>query len=355
MYYAGFFSLGKCFWDPKTKSFGPKRYSPSQNWCYQAAMPAYAQAVSSSYADLLFEEGSHLVLANFPASYPHGTYPSVFGPVSTMTASPWLWSGAPNRIAVARKAASKEQYVIAATIERKSNQVGNSLAQVNASILLPTSPDSTAGINTKHLQFEIRLQGSVYIYDATSAGAPKFYQIDGWHEVAHPSYWSKHSAVEAEIFRTHLQENSVIHTELPPGTTSGDFRTFTTFVAVGGDADGRTMPRLVYDVSPASWVWLRVRLSTVYAREAGSATAVRIGSSTTQVASTLTASEEWGWRRVSSNASQQAELLLEISGAAIDLDRLIVTDDEAFAAEATNGFNGVPLKVDDDEGIRLGN
>jgi hypothetical protein len=321
-YYAGFFSLGTPF-------------SPSENWCFQAAMPAYSQAVSSSYADVLFEDGSHPVLAGFQGAYIAGRE-NTFGPNPAVSASPWLWAGAPNRIAVARKAAAKQLYVIAGAVERKSNQMGNSRAVVNVSILLPTGP---MGAGSTRLQFEVRLQGSVYVYDAT-ASKPKFYQIDAWHEAQHPSFWSRHSVVEAEVFRTHLRNHLAIHTEVPARALVGDYRVFTSFVATCNIGASQ----LVYDVEPASWVWLRVRLSTICEREARTTTtSVRVGHRT--AASFVLPDARWTWRRVyTNNAEAAAELLLEIGGQQMDLDRLIVTSDDNFSPVA---MSAVPLRTDD--------
>lgn len=317
-YYAGFFSLGVPF-------------SPSQNWCYQAAMPAYAQAISSSYADILFDDASRPVLAGFQGAYQPGREPT-FGPNAPVSSSPWLWAGAPNRIAVARKASSsKELYVIAGAVERKSNQQGNSRAVANASVLLPTG--SGAEKADRKLQFEVRLQGSVYVYDAT-VPQPKFYQIDGWHEPQHPSYWSSHRNVEAELFRGHLRGNrTLIHTEVPQGTPAGDYREFTTFVATcGGNVGNET--HLVYDVPPGRWIWLRMRVSRacafdVQAAEGASPTEVRVGG---KIASVWVSVDEWEWTRVvDGSRSSQSELRLALAGAAVDVDRLIATDDNDFS------------------------
>ena len=330
-YYTGFFSVGAPF-------------PPSENWCYQAAIPAYSQAISSNYADLLFEDGSHPVLAGAQGSYSAG-HEATFGPNPTVSTSPWLWAGAPNRIAVARKAAAKELYVIAGAVERKSNQVGNARAAVNVSILLPTggsvneSGSAVAAVESR-LQFEVRLQGSVYVYDASAPHAPAFYQIDAWHEASHPSYWSQHSTVEAEVFCTHLshlredlRENPkrrAIYTEVPPGTAVGDYRVFTTFVATCAVQESQ----LVYYVRPASWVWLRVRLSTVCAPSAESPattpTVARVGGNRPHV---VHAGSNWTWIRISAGTRipGQSQLLLSVGGSALDLDRFIVTDDAYFS------------------------
>lgn len=307
-------------------------------------MPAYSQALSSTYADLLFEDGSHPVLAGFQGAYNGNAMAArrAFGPNPAVSASPWLWAGAPNRIAVARKAAAKELYVIAGAVERKSNQMGNSIANVNVNVLLPTGSGPTA--ESSRLQFEIRLQGSVYVYDATQPTKPKFYQIDAWHEAQHPSFWSKHSVIEAEVFRTHLRNNLAIHTEVPAGTLVGDYRAYTSFVATCSIGASH----LVYDVKPASWVWLRVRLSTVCERDASASTThVRVGHTAAAPFVILVQDTEWTWRRVSAIATgsrrQQAELPLEIGGQQVDLDRLIVTDDEGFSPVGLNGLPATPF------------
>ena len=58
----------------------------------------------------------------------------------------------------------------------------------------------------------------MYVYDKTQ-NPPVFYQLDGWHEVTHPDWWSRNFSLEAELFDSPV--NSTIKTEVPLGTLPG--------------------------------------------------------------------------------------------------------------------------------------
>ena len=76
-FYTGFFSLGAPF-------------PPSQNWCWQAMMPVYAQAMATQWADFLYAGSLVEATANTTmAPYQPG--------------SPLLWAGSPNVLATARR------------------------------------------------------------------------------------------------------------------------------------------------------------------------------------------------------------------------------------------------------------
>jgi hypothetical protein len=51
----------------------------------------------------------------------------------------------------------------------------------------------------KKIKVKARRQGSVYVYSEES-NQPVFYQIDGWHQYMHPSFWSKNILLEAELY-----------------------------------------------------------------------------------------------------------------------------------------------------------
>ena len=122
---------------------------------------------------------------------------------------------------------------------------------------------------------------------------------------------------------------------MPQGTSTGDYREFTTFVATCGGIVGNET-RLVYDVLPGRWIWLRMRVSRacafdVQAAGSGSPTIVRVGG---KIASLWLSVDEWDWTRVfAGSRSSQSELRLAIAGAAVDVDRLITTDDDDFSPQ----------------------
>jgi hypothetical protein len=67
----------------------------------------------------------------------------------------------------------------------------------------------------------------------------------------------------------------------------------------------------------------------VQAAEGASPTEVRVGG---KIASVWVSVDEWEWTRVvDGSRSSQSELRLALAGAAVDVDRLIATDDNDFS------------------------
>lgn len=207
-FYTGFFSLGQPF-------------PPVRNWIWQAATPAYAQAVTSLYSDVLF---SGRMLA--------------------------LEVGAGGRAAVVRKHSTMPVYVIALAAERNSNIKGNCKDASNVTVCV-TGTNATAAWN---ITLETRLQGSVYMIDRSSSdsdlGAPKVVQLDGWHGSRHPSDWPQEVVIESELIdlmhqhdggrgRSTAAETMLerAQTERPSDAAVvtpdlGDFSAFTSFVSL---------------------------------------------------------------------------------------------------------------------------
>jgi hypothetical protein len=185
-YYAGFFSLSSPFPIPA-------------NWVWQAAIPGYAQAITSQYADLFFD--SEVLRGDLYSAW---TLEPSAGPLLGYS----LWAGAPNRIAMARKHASKPVFVVTVSIQRYSNVKNSSMETANVTIRIPGT--------TIDLQVEARRQGSTYVLDDTTGTSPKLIQLDGWHEATHPYHWNRHLIIEAEMFTGFLkggQLNSAIGTD----------------------------------------------------------------------------------------------------------------------------------------------
>ena len=170
-FYTGFFSLRQPFQNP-------------QNWCWQAMMPSYAQALLSVAAPFVFE-GS-LVLNDENTTFAmddDGTQ-----------ASPLLWAGAPNVVALARAHAGA--FLIVCTAQRLSNAKGNLAANGGkgrpgfaSRLVLPAAAAAAAGAPPT-VELFCRPQGSVYVY-AKNATTGDFglTQIDEWHGAGHPLAW----------------------------------------------------------------------------------------------------------------------------------------------------------------------
>jgi len=178
-------------------------------------MPAFAQAVLLSQAADFFYRGD-LIMAD--ANTTAG--------VSGKTPSPWLWAGQPNILAVARRVDGAVLLTLA--IQKSSNAAHNVASYtVLASVGIPGLPTP--------LSVTARLQGSVYVYrNDTAQPTPVLYQLDGWHEATHPSYWPTQSRqIEAEVFEGHLTRShaEALCTELGVDAASAtDFGAFTTYV-----------------------------------------------------------------------------------------------------------------------------
>lgn len=188
----------------------------SGQWCWQGMMPSYAQAVLLTQAAEFFYAGE-MVMADVNSTS------AISGGAS---ASPWLWAGQPNVVAVARK--FDDAFLLTLAVQRYSNAALN-LARPDVSVSL-TVPGISRSLNVV-----ARLQGSVYVFrNDTGGSAPVLYQLDTWHQATHPSYWPTETVhVEAELFEGHLGRDSsvVIHTDLgPTALHTHDFRKFATYV-----------------------------------------------------------------------------------------------------------------------------
>ncbi len=207
-------------------------YQNPMNYVWEMAMPGYAQAISSRYEDL-FRNGS---LMN--------------GDVAGINNQPGysFYAGDPRKLVVARKHNTLNKYAITGTIQPISNQQGN--AEVASS--------ATVNIDGNQLIFNIRRQGSTYIFDNTVTTAPVFYQLDEWHETSHPYFWDKTFKLEAELF-DNSNSNVVIKTEVPVGAKKGDFTNFTSYITfnTATTAEFNFTPRGT--ASSNYYVWVRAR------------------------------------------------------------------------------------------------
>ncbi len=225
-YYTGYFSLSSPFPD-------------SKNWIWQSVMPAYAQAVTSRYEDFL-RNGS-LMDGDVANSYTNPTAPGYS-----------FWAGDLRKLVVVRKHNSINKYAITGTVQPNSNMVGNAEEESIAKIYL----------DGQYVSFKVRRQGSTYIYDKSNAASPVFYQLDAWHENTHPSRWSKDFNLEGELFDNTNSQVS-IKTQVPSGTTAGDFTNYTSYVAWPDNTPNPTP--VEYTFTPRSgsnnelYVWVRAR------------------------------------------------------------------------------------------------
>ncbi|MDX2246689.1 MAG: LamG-like jellyroll fold domain-containing protein [Bacteroidia bacterium] len=223
-FYTGFFN----------ESQWPNLAHP-RNYAWQAVMPVYAQAVTSRYEDVL-RNGNVLKNTEGVPIIRH-------------------WAGDPRILVTVRKHDTKPLYIIAGNINPNSNFKGNVEDKKTAVIEL----------DGQKLQFEVRRQGSVYVYDKTVAGTPVFYQLDTWHEAGHPALWSKNFLFEAEVFDK--TKSGEVRTETA-SSIDGDYASFTSYwtpTSGKGCAEYVFEPRTTEQQS----LYLRLRLRSADGKPTG--------------------------------------------------------------------------------------
>ena len=256
-----------------------------RGYAWQAVIPPYSQAVSSRYEDIL-RNGSLLagdMIDN--SNYAYGiNQPIPYYQFST---------GATNKVVVIRKKDTANKYAITGTIQNSSNTINST----------PLIDDAQITLNGQTLKFKVRRQGSTYIYDNTNTSAPVFYQLDGWHENAHPWYWSKDFNFEAELYDNTTTAYN-IKTTVPAGTSAGDYRSFTSFITFP-DAQTSFTP-IEYTFTPrvaptTYYLWVKMR-----SRVNGATTGVTVSVDNTNTKTISCAADTiWKWYRIDA-ASQQA-------------------------------------------------
>ncbi len=257
------------------------------SYTWQAAMPAYAQAITSRFEDLLrngFLMDGDVGNTNVNPNAPGYAFKA----------------GDLRKLVVIRKHNTQNKYAITGTIQPNNNMVGNAELEGNASITL----------NGQSLKFKIRRQGSTYIYDNTIPSSPVFYQLDEWQEASHPIRWSKDFSVEGEMY-DNTTPTFVIKTTVPAGTPAGDFTNYTSFVTYN-DTSAVLNP-MAYTFTPRDasnstyYLWIRARsrggVST------GASIAVDNGTALNISCITDTA---WTWYRYDA-CSQQAVKFMNLS------------------------------------------
>ncbi len=205
-FHVGYFNVtGKTGW-PNGK--GP---NDPRGYIYQAAMPAYAQAIASQVWAFL-DKG---ILLEDPLSK-EARMPFAFA------------ASASNHLVLVRKLDKK--YLIYGAVQPSSNYKGNTVLEATTSI----------NVEGKKISFKIRRQGSMYVLDL-NGNQPVFYQIDGWHQYEHPYYWSKSIEVEAE--NTDVRGTLNLITETNKGAEF-DFSNFNTYVElIPGKSAQLTIPQ----------------------------------------------------------------------------------------------------------------
>jgi hypothetical protein len=324
MYYAGFFQ-------PSDDG----KFAPSQNWAWVAAIPAYAQAVTSLWAELLLDGGGELAPGDLGMPrLNYNTPPDIMAPRNYRT-----WAGSQSVAVYVRRATDGSgTLLVVGTVQPQSSVVGNAPLALNATVQLPGA-DGTPGETGPRLTLEFRRQGSTYLIKGDGdGGVGSVSQLDAWHEASHPAYWSSDIEIEAEVFdgRRVLDgaaargaaatqpaaTQPAVQTERPVGAPDGDYGAFTTSIELGGSGAAETA---AYTVHPRCAGGGRVCEYTVAVRMRGCVTVAVGGRAVGQGAACATAG---GWEWVKAGAvslERGAAAVLTVAaagGAAVQVDAL---------------------------------
>jgi hypothetical protein len=219
-FHSSFFNLGDINIAATTTSW----WQHPKGFVWQASTPVYVQAMYSR-AQSFFSTGFLLE-----------------GDINLKITDPTLgfsykFKDSPNSLIMVRgnSATTPTELLITGSIQPISNVQNNTDDSRIASI-------SVYGTD---LKFEIRRQGSTYIYNY-NGGTPIFYQLDKWHESSHPDLWTKDFYFEAELYDNAPSSVNIVTKSLTNTTiTNGDYSAgFDTYVTTTSEAlEYRFTPR----------------------------------------------------------------------------------------------------------------
>lgn len=231
-FYTGYFNINS----PQTNP---------RNWVWQMAMPAYAQATMTHIGGFL--KHGKLMTSDVPVSYVEQY--NGFGRPSYLQ-----YSGHPHKLVLTRQVKQEstgqmiDRYAIMGTIQPYSNYANST----------PSVDTVTIALAGQNLTFEIRRQGSTYIYDKTDAANPVFYQVDKWHESSHPSRWDREFWIEAECTDNGIT-NKVIKTDNTVNNLNGDYTSYTTHARPASSTGSLIYYFHPVDTNATYYVWVRVK------------------------------------------------------------------------------------------------
>jgi hypothetical protein len=226
-YYPATFHLCACTTDPDPK-----------NYIWAAAIPAYAQAITSRYERYLHYGKilpGDMMAVNNPA------YPAFRFNVSDTRV-----------YAVGRQIPGINKYVFGGNLNRNSNIIGST----------PDSVVRSLTIGGVALTVKFDQHGDIYVFDNTVPAAPVFYQLDYWHEKTHPYYWSTDFLFQAEVNDNYTDVQ--LKTTRRSGAPAGDFVNATTYVSYADTTTILDTVRFNFTPRVAStyYVWVRMKSRT---------------------------------------------------------------------------------------------
>jgi hypothetical protein len=274
-YYTGYFSLSAPFTDPA-------------KWVWQAAMPAYAQAITSRFEDVL-KDGNVL-------------FDERKNPIITYKTND------KHILVTIRKHNEKEKYIICGTYQPFSNEAND----------IPEKKNVTISFANQELTFEVRRQGSVYVYEKTTEGKTLFYQLDTWHENAHPDYWTKDFCFEAEVADTLLPNKQLFTIN---EKAADDYTNYTTHLSLSKNMIVPYRFTQRDDSNADKYLWIKYK--------GEGEIALTINSKANTQNEKLPNNKNWKWHRIKFKTPYSQgnnTLLLQLKTGGIDIDKFTITE-----------------------------
>ncbi|MFI5148179.1 MAG: hypothetical protein ACHQRM_00485 [Bacteroidia bacterium] len=275
-YYTCYFNLGTPFNNPAT-------------YVWQEAMPAYAQGITSRFEDVL-RDGNVLFEKD-------GT-PRI------------TWTTEDRHVLITvRKHSKKEKYIICGTYQPFSNDANE----------IPEKRNVKIHLGEEELSFEIRRQGSVYVYEKTAEGKILFYQLDTWHENAHPDYWTREFRFEAEVADSKISNEELTTTH---SGDAGDYTASTTSVQLKAGKNYTYVYSKRDSANNKLFVWIRYKgqgalIVAGLKKEAGDPASV---------ISQLPVAPAWKWYRIQLPAVFTKGISLSLEKGSVELDKMVVKE-----------------------------
>lgn len=188
----GYFNEGLDLVPPQ----GVDEFINPKGWVWQATSSPYAQAILSRGEEFIRNGSQMRGDVPIDLTNPSGTKGFNFA------------CGNPNALITARQLTGFNKYFICGALQTLSNQEADPTTGIvpQSKLVQNVQFNLTPTIKVK---MQARKQGSVYIFDNSSAANPIFYQVDKWHDWTHPEYWTKDFDFEAEVFDNNINTPSI--------------------------------------------------------------------------------------------------------------------------------------------------
>lgn len=166
-FHVGYFNVT----DSKDKWINGVGPNDPAGYAYQVAIPAYVQELIP-YTNEFLEKGN-----------------LIKGDYKERGRDFRLRGNAENQLIIARKLG--KSYLIYGSVQKNTNLINS----------VPDSVVTQVSIDGQKIQFMIRPQGSLYVYNPVEK---TFIQLDKWHQNEHPFYWKDEIVLEAEMVNPKL-------------------------------------------------------------------------------------------------------------------------------------------------------